>query len=129
MEILVIEDDADLLEILAFALRREGYDVVAARDGAAGLQQWRDKDPALVLLDIDLPKVDGWDVCKQIRSERTTPIVMLTAAGAEADRIRGLELGADDYIVKPFGPRELLARIRAVIRRATEPLQEQFNDI
>jgi DNA-binding response OmpR family regulator len=124
MEILVIEDDADLLEILAFALHREGYHVTAARDGASGLQQWRNKEPAMILLDIDLPKVDGWEVCRQIRSEGNTPIVMLTAATAEADRNRGLELGANDYIVKPFGARELLARMRAVMRRATEPLTE-----
>jgi DNA-binding response OmpR family regulator len=120
MAVLIVEDDPDLLDVLCFALRREGHDVIAARDGAVGLQLWKSKDPQLVLLDIDLPRVSGWDVCKQIRSESDVPVLMLTAARSEADIVRGLELGADDYIAKPFSPRELLARIRAVLRRAKE---------
>ncbi len=120
MSILIVEDDADLLDILCFTLRREGHEVIAERDGAVGLQLWRQKDPQLVLLDVDLPKVNGWEVCRQIRAESNTPILMLTAARADADIVRGLDSGADDYITKPFNPRELLARIRAVLRRAKE---------
>jgi DNA-binding response OmpR family regulator len=120
MPILIVEDDADLLDILCFALRREGHEVIAARDGAVGLQLWKAKDPELVLLDVDLPKVNGWEVCKQIRSESNTPVLMLTASRADTDVVKGLEGGADDYITKPFNPRELLARIRAVLRRAKE---------
>lgn len=120
MSILIVEDDADLLDILCFTLRREGHEVIAARDGAVGLQLWRQKDPQLVLLDVDLPKVNGWEVCRQIRAESNTPILMLTAARSDGDIVRGLDSGADDYITKPFNPRELLARIRAVLRRAKE---------
>lgn len=120
MSILIVEDDADLLDILCFAVRRAGHDVIAAHDGAIGLDLWRSKDPELVLLDVDLPKMSGWDVCKAIRSEGSTPIIMLTAAGEESDVVRGLELGADDYITKPFSPRQLMARVRAVLRRAKE---------
>ncbi len=120
MSILIVEDDADLLDILCFAVRRAGHDVIAAHDGAVGLDLWRSKDPELILLDADLPKMSGWDVCKTIRSEAGTPIIMLTAASEEADIVRGLELGADDYITKPFSPRQLMARVRAVLRRAKE---------
>jgi DNA-binding response OmpR family regulator len=120
MSILIVEDDSDLLDILCFALRRDGHDVIAAHDGASGLQLWKARDPRLVLLDVDLPKVNGWDVCKQIRRESNTPVIMLTGAHAEDDKVRGLELGADDYLVKPFSHRELSARIKAVMRRAKE---------
>ena len=91
--------------------------MLAAGDGHAALQLWKTKHPSLVLLDIDLPRVNGWDVCKTIRSESTVPVIMLTAAGAEADVVKGLELGADDYMVKPFSPRVLTARVRAALRR------------
>src|SRR4051794_37970939 len=115
MALLVVEDDVDLLDILCFALRRAGHDVIPARDGAAALQIWKDKDPQLVLLDIDLPNVNGWEVCKSIRSESSTPIIMLTGASADADAVKGLELGADDYVTKPFSPRQLIARVEAVL--------------
>ncbi len=120
MSILIVEDDADLLDILCFAVRRAGHDVIAAHDGAVGLDLWRSKDPELILLDADLPKMSGWDVCKTIRSEAGTPIIMLPAASDEADIVRGLVLGADDYLTKPFSPRQLMARVRAVLRRAKE---------
>src|SRR6266508_1772032 len=120
MAILLMEDDADLLAILCFALRRDGHEVIAARDGAVGLQLWRTKDPQLVVLDVGLPKVSGWEVLKQIRAESSTPVIMLTAALSDADVLQGLEGGADDYVTKPFNPRELFARIRAVLRRAKE---------
>jgi DNA-binding response OmpR family regulator len=124
MSILIVEDDPDLLDILCFALRREGHDVIAAHDGAAGLQLWKAKDPRLVLLDVDLPKMSGWEVCKKIRSESNTPVIMLTGASTDADVVKGLELGADDYVTKPFSPKQLMARIRAVLRRAKESAEE-----
>ena len=124
MAILVVEDDSDLLDILCFTLRREGHDVIAAHDGAQALQLWETKHPQLVLLDIDLPKVSGWDVCKQIRKESTTPVIMLTAASNDPDIVKGLELGADDYITKPFSPRQLVSRIRAVLRRVKETVDQ-----
>lgn len=124
MSILIVEDDPDLLDILCFALRREGHDVIAAHDGAAGLQLWKAKEPRLVLLDVDLPKMDGWEVCKRIRSESNTPIIMLTGMASDADVVKGLELGADDYVNKPFSPKQLMARIRAVMRRAKESADE-----
>ncbi len=120
MSILIVEDDSDLLDILCFALRREGHDVIAAHDGAAGLELWKSKDPRLVLLDVELPKMNGWEVCKRIRSEASTPIIMLTGNSTDTDIVKGLELGADDYITKPFSPKQLMARIRAVLRRAKE---------
>lgn len=127
MTILVAEDDVDLLDILCFAIRRAGHDVVAARDGAAALELFRRKEPRLVLLDVQMPRMDGWEVCKAIRAESTTPIIMLTARAADEDVVRGLELGADDYICKPFSPTQLLARVQAVLRRtneaATQPRQ------
>lgn len=120
MPILVVEDDPDLLDILCFTLRREGHDVIAARDGVAGLEMWRSKDPLLVLLDVDLPKKNGWEVCKEIRKESNTPIVMLTAADDEADIVKGFDAGADDYVTKPFSHKQLVMRIGAVLRRVKQ---------
>jgi DNA-binding response OmpR family regulator len=124
MSILIIEDDADMLDILCFTVRRSGHEVIAAHNGAVGLDLWRSKNPELVLLDVGLPKLSGWDVCKAIRSESRTPVIMLTAADEDEDVVRGLELGADDYVTKPFSPKELMARIRAVLRRAQESAEE-----
>ena len=124
MAILIVEDDPDLSDILVFAVRREGHDVIAAHDGAAGLHLFKTKEPQLVLLDADLPKVNGWEVCKAIRSESNTPIIMLTGAASDTDVVKGLELGADDYVTKPFSPKQLMARIRAVLRRAKESADE-----
>jgi DNA-binding response OmpR family regulator len=120
MAILVVEDDPDLLDILCFALRREGHDVIAARDGETGLEMWKAKEPLLVVLDVDLPKKTGWEVCKEIRKESNTPVVMLTAAGDEADIVRGFGLGADDYVTKPFSHKQLVLRIGAILRRAKQ---------
>ena len=124
MSILVVEDDADLLDVLCFTLRRKGYDVLAAHDGAVGLHLWQTKTPQLVLLDADLPKINGWELCKRIRSESNTPVIMLTGASSEADTVRGLDLGADDYLTKPFSPSVLVARIQAVLRRAKEAAEQ-----
>ncbi|HJR91785.1 MAG TPA: response regulator transcription factor [Acidimicrobiia bacterium] len=116
--VLVVEDETALVESIRFTLESEGYEVLTAADGVDGLRQARDKNPSLVLLDLMLPGISGLDVCRQIRQESDVPIVMVTAKDGEADKVLGLELGADDYITKPFSTRELLARVRAHLRRA-----------
>lgn len=115
--ILLIEDDESIAEPLIFGLESEGFRVLHATDGHQGLHLSRTESPAVILLDVMLPDVDGFTVCRTLRRELATPILMLTARGQEMDRVMGLELGADDYIVKPFSFRELLARVRAVLRR------------
>lgn len=116
-KILVIEDEEGIVHLLNLYLRDAGYTVVSARDGADGLALHAREHPDLVILDIMLPALDGFEVCRRIRSWSQTPILMLTARGDEDDRIQGLELGADDYLVKPFSPRELVSRVRAILRR------------
>ena len=117
--ILVVEDEKNIVDILVFNLRREGYDTLEAYDGVAGLQLALDQDPDLILLDLMLPKLDGFEVCRRLRQQgRATPVIMLTAREEETDKVLGLELGADDYITKPFSMRELLARVKANIRRS-----------
>lgn len=118
MKILVVEDDLSLSDVLAFTLRRVGYEVITAFDGVAALQHWEAEKPDLVVLDLNLPKLDGLAVCRQIRSQAQTPIIILSVRGGDEAVVKGLELGADDYIVKPFSPNQLVARIRAVARRA-----------
>jgi two-component system OmpR family response regulator len=117
-KILIVEDDQALLDVLKYNLTKEGYNVVAATDGIQALEVARESKPDLILLDIMLPKMSGFDVCRILRKETTTPILMLTAKDEEVDKIVGLEIGADDYMTKPFSMRELLARIRAMLRRA-----------
>jgi DNA-binding response OmpR family regulator len=119
MKALIVDDDRVLADVLAFTLRREGYQVLQAHDGLQALQRWTDEQPDLVILDVNLPKLDGFHVCQEIRKQSDTPIVLLTVRGEEDDIVRGLELGADDYITKPFSPRQLVARTRAVLRRAS----------
>jgi len=116
-KVLIVEDDANLLEILKYNLRKEGYDVVMASDGEQALEVARREKPALILLDIMLPKISGFEVCRILRKEMNVPILMLTARADETDKIVGLEIGADDYMTKPFSTRELLARVRAMLRR------------
>lgn len=116
-QIVIIDDDPLITEPVIEALKNAGYDVLAAMDGKRGLELVRTHQPQLVLLDIMLPQMDGWEVCKTIRTESTVPILMITALNEEVDRILGLELGADDYLTKPFSMRELLARVRATLRR------------
>ncbi|MDI9549657.1 MAG: response regulator transcription factor [Chloroflexota bacterium] len=118
MKILVVEDDLSLSDVLAFTLRRAGFDVVTAHDGLAALKAWQTANPNLVILDLNLPKLDGMSVCRQIRSQSDTPIIILTVRSGDEDVVKGLELGADDYVVKPFSPKQLVARVRAVLRRA-----------
>ena len=123
--ILIVEDEKNIVDILSFNLGREGYDTLEAYDGETGLKLALEENPDLILLDLMLPKMDGFDVCRAVREKnRSTPIIMLTAREEESDKVFGLELGADDYITKPFSMRELLARIKVNIRR-TEMLAEQ----
>ena len=117
--VLVVDDDANVVELTRLYLERDGYRVVSASDGARGLALARDEQPSLVVLDVMLPRVSGLDVCRTLRQESAVPIIMLTARVEENDRLAGLDLGADDYVTKPFSPRELAARVRAVLRRAT----------
>ncbi|MBI3969647.1 MAG: response regulator transcription factor [Chloroflexi bacterium] len=118
MKILVAEDDVDLVDLMTYALQREGYTVVAAVDGQQALQRWEAEKPDLVLLDGNLPKIDGFEVCRRIRYVSSTPIIMLTARDEEEDIVRGLQIGADDYVTKPFSAKQLSARMKAVLRRS-----------
>jgi DNA-binding response OmpR family regulator len=119
MKILVIEDDLALADVLDFVLRRSGFETIMAHDGLKGLECWQETAPDLVILDLNLPKMDGMNVCRRISMEGDTPIIILSVRSDDDDVVQGLELGADDYIVKPFSPRQLVARINAVLRRAT----------
>jgi len=119
-KILVIEDEEGIVHLLKLYLRDAGYEVSAAYDGADGLALHAREHPDLVILDIMLPTIDGFEVCRRIRSWSKTPILMLTARGDVEDRVNGLDMGADDYLVKPFSPRELLSRVRAILRRTEE---------
>src|SRR4030043_143809 len=116
-KVLIVEDDANLLETLKYNLRKEGYDVVTASDGEKAIEVARKEKPDLIILDIMLPKISGFEVCRILRKEMPVPILMLTAKADETDKIVGLEIGADDYMTKPFSMRELLARVRAMLRR------------
>jgi len=116
--ILVVEDDLTLLETLEYNLVGEGYEVITAADGLTALEVAREEQPDLVVLDLMLPRLDGFEVCRILRRETSVPILMLTARDEEVDKVLGLELGADDYVVKPFSLRELISRIRALLRRA-----------
>lgn len=121
-KILIVEDEKLLVETLTFNLRKAGYEVVAAYDGEEALTKARREHPDLIILDLMLPYVSGLDVCRILRRESAVPILMLTAKGAEIDKVVGLDLGADDYVVKPFGMSELIARVRALLRRANAAL-------
>lgn len=117
-KVLLVEDEAKLSRTVALYLDQSGYQVVAVLDGALALPAFQRERPDLVILDLMLPHVDGWEICRQIRRTSGVPILILTARGEETDRVVGLELGADDYVTKPFSPRELVARVRALLRRA-----------
>lgn len=116
--ILVVDDDRKIVDLVALYLKRDGYSVLPAYDGQEALEMARRRRPDLVVLDLMLPELSGMDVCKLLRAESRMPIIMLTARAADEDKLRGLDLGADDYLTKPFNPRELVARVRAIIRRA-----------
>lgn len=117
--ILVVDDEQIVAEVVERYLKREGYDVKTAKTGREALNEAKDWQPNLVVLDLMLPEIDGLEVCRQLRKDSPVPIIMLTAKGDETDRVVGLELGADDYVVKPFSPRELVARVKSVLRRTT----------
>ena len=116
-KILIVDDEPNIREVVGLYLRRDGHDVVSAADGEEALDLFRRDDPDLVVLDLMLPKLNGLEVCRRMQAERRVPLIMLTARGEEEERIVGLSLGADDYVVKPFSPRELAARVTAVLRR------------
>ena len=123
--VLVVEDEPDIRDLLAFHLERDGYQVTRATTGPEALRQLRAAPPDLVILDLMLPEMDGLEVCRRLRADPATaglPVIMLTAKGDEVDRVVGLEMGADDYVVKPFSPKEMLARVRAVLRRTQAPI-------
>ncbi|HLH72992.1 MAG TPA: response regulator transcription factor [Chloroflexota bacterium] len=124
--ILVVEDELSLRSTISYNLRRDGHEVVAASDGEQALSAWAAGPTDLVLLDVMLPKVDGFEVCRRLRQSSSVPIVMLTARTEEIDRVVGLEIGADDYVTKPFSMRELMARVKAVLRRR-DLLREEMN--
>lgn len=116
--VLIVEDDRNIADLLRLYLEKEGYEVAIAHDGLRGVERFRETQPSLVLLDVMLPGMDGWGVCRTIRSESKTPIIMLTAKSETEDKVAGLKQGADDYITKPFEMKEVLARIEAVLRRS-----------
>lgn len=116
-KILVVDDDLNICELLKLYLENDGYVVYTANDGKQAVDMFKNKTPDLVLLDIMLPKMDGWQVCREIRKTSSVPIIMLTAKGETFDKVLGLELGADDYVVKPFDTKEVMARVKAVLRR------------
>ena len=118
-KILIVDDDINICELLRLYIEKEGFNVVIANDGATAVKLFREQQPDLMLLDIMLPKLDGWQVCREVRKLSDKPIIMLTAKGETFDKVLGLELGADDYIVKPFDTKEVVARIKAVLRRSS----------
>src|SRR5882762_2352764 len=134
VRILVIEDDPNILKLLPSDLELEGYTVITAKDGMEGLDRARTVKPDLIILDIMLPKMNGYDICRTLRKDGSeTPIIMLTAKGQEADKVIGLDMGADDYVTKPFGGMELLARVKALLRRHKRQLDKmekiKFDDV
>lgn len=125
IKVLIVEDDSNIAQLLQLYLEKEGFDTCMAADGGKGVEEFKSFQPDLVLLDIMLPVLDGWGVCRKIRETSQTPIIMLTAKGETMDRVTGLEMGADDYIVKPFEMKEVLARIHAVLRRTMPESEEK----
>jgi two-component system response regulator VicR len=126
--ILIVDDEPAIVDMLAYNLRRANYQVITAQDGEEALTKALQEQPDLIILDLMLPRMDGLEVCRALRRERDVPIIMLTARDAEVDRVVGLELGADDYVVKPFSVRELMARVKSVLRRAAPRPEETAPD-
>lgn len=128
MKILLVDDDTDLLDVTAYALRREGFNVIVATDGAQAIRRWEQDHPDLVILDVNMPHFSGIEVCQRIRQAGTTPVILLTALNQEEQVVQGFQAGADDYVTKPFSPRQLAMRIRAIWRRTAngepEPARE-----
>ena len=128
-KILVVDDDTNICELLRLYLEKEGFETVVANDGQQAVEYANKYTPDLILLDIMLPKLDGWQVCRQIRKTLETPIIMLTAKGETFDKILGLELGADDYITKPFDTKEVIARVKAVLRRTYDSEKNNIQEV
>ena len=128
-KILIVDDDANICELLRLYLEKDGFDTFVAEDGREALTAFENFSPDLILLDIMLPKLDGWQVCREIRKTHNTPIIMLTAKGETFDKILGLELGADDYVTKPFDTKEIIARVRAVLRRSVDPDKSDIKEV
>ncbi len=128
-KILVVDDDLNICELLRLYLEKEGYTVVIANDGVTAVTTFQEESPDLVLLDIMLPRLDGWQVCREIRKFSDNPIIMLTAKGEVFDKVLGLELGADDYVVKPFDTKEIIARVKAVLRRAAKNPVDEVKEV
>jgi len=127
--ILIVDDEPPIVDMLAYNLQRANYEVIIARDGQEALDIAMQEQPDLIILDLMLPRLDGLEVCRALRKERDVPIIMLTARDGEVDRVVGLELGADDYVVKPFSVRELMARVKSVLRRATPQSEQTAVDV
>ena len=127
-KILVVDDDLNICELLKLYLENDGYTVFTANDGQAAVETFKNKTPDLILLDIMLPKMDGWQVCREVRKTSSVPIIMLTAKGETFDKVLGLELGADDYVVKPFDAKEVMARVKAVLRRTKGEVETPETD-
>ena len=128
-KILVIDDDTNICELLRLYMENDGYTVAIANDGEAAVKTFGEFHPDIILLDIMLPKLDGWQVCREIRKTSDTPIIMLTAKSETFDKVLGLELGADDYVVKPFDSKEVLARVKAVLRRTTKQPSDEVKQV
>src|SRR5947208_5827241 len=128
--VLVVDDESDIRGLVQELLQRAGYDVIEAADGNEGLKRFHAKKPDLVILDVQMPGLDGWGVLERIRELSEVPVIMLTARAAELDKVRGLRAGADDYVTKPFGRQELLARVEALLRRSSGPpeVREAYSD-
>lgn len=127
-KILIVDDEENICELVRLYIEKEGFDAIIANDGQEAVAKFNKEKPDLILLDIMLPIKDGWQVCREIRSQSKVPIIMLTAKGETFDKVLGLELGADDYVVKPFEPKELIARIRAVLRRSADSVDEKADE-
>ena len=128
-KILVVDDDQNICELLRLYIEKEGFEVRIANDGRKALEIFEEQNPDLIMLDIMLPELDGWQVCREIRKKSQCPIIMLTAKGEVFDKVLGLELGADDYVVKPFETKEVVARIKAVLRRYGSNAEEQVKEV
>lgn len=127
-KILIVDDEENICELVRLYIEKEGFDTIIANDGQEAVAKFNKEKPDLILLDIMLPIKDGWQVCREIRAQSKVPIIMLTAKGETFDKVLGLELGADDYVVKPFEPKELIARIRAVLRRSADSVDEKADE-
>ena len=127
-KILIVDDEENICELVRLYIEKEGFDAIIANDGQEAVAKFNKEKPDLILLDIMLPIKDGWLVCREIRAQSKVPIIMLTAKGETFDKVLGLELGADDYVVKPFEPKELIARIRAVLRRSADSVDEKADE-